>query len=430
MHPWPAPHARGPVHATVAVPGSKSASNRALVLAALSDAPSRIIGLLDARDTRLMMNALRALGATITTTPGADPGNVDVEVRPLAPARRDVTLDAGLAGTVMRFVPALAGLTHGTITLDGDDEARVRPMAATVDALEQLGIAVTPTRTLPITIKASGRIPGGTVRIDASASSQFISALLLIGARTDHGLTIEHTGEMLPSRPHIEMTIAMLREHGVDVVQRQPHEWFIPAGPIVAIDRTIEPDLSNAAPFLAAALVTQGTIRVKHWPRSTTQAGDHLRDLLVLMGAKVEFDAGDLVVQMSSHIRGINADLRDVGELTPTIAALAALAESPSRLTGIGHLRGHETDRLAALVTEIRRIGGIADELPDGISIHPSLLHGGVMHTYADHRMATAGAVLGLHVHGLSVEDISATEKTLPDFPTRWANMLAGVNGA
>jgi len=430
MHPWPAPHARGPVNATVAIPGSKSASNRALVLAALSDGPSRITGLLHARDTRLMMAALRQLGATITSTPGADPGNVDVDVTPISPVQGDVTIDAGLAGTVMRFVPALSGLAHGTVTLDGDPEARVRPMGATVDALQQLGIDVTLTHTLPITMRATGSIPGGTVRIDASASSQFISALLLIGARTDQGLTIEHIGSNLPSRPHIDMTIAMLREHGVHVDQRQSNQWHIAAGPIAACDRVIEPDLSNAAPFLAAALVTRGTVRVKHWPRATTQAGDQLRSLLAHMGASVELVDDDLVVQMATEIRGIDANLADVGELTPTIAALAALADSPSRLTGIGHLRGHETDRLAALVTEIRRIGGIADELTDGISIHPSLLHGAVMHTYADHRMATAGAVLGLRVHGLSVEDIGATDKTLPDFPARWEHMLAGDDGA
>jgi len=376
------------------------------------------------------MDALRALGASIDVEPAPDAGNITVTVTPMSGATADVMIDTGLAGTVMRFVPAVAGLVAGTVVFDGDPQARVRPMGAITDALRQIGLSVDDAATLPITINATGSIPGGTVRIDASASSQFISALLLIGARTQDGLTIEHIGTSLPSQPHIDMTIAMLRDHGVVIDEVKPTTWRVQAGPIRALDRMIEPDLSNAAPFMAAALVTKGSVRIKHWPRHTTQAGDQLRTLLAAMGADIAFDGDDLVVSMHGEIQGIHADLHDVGELTPTIAALAALADSPSSLTGIAHLRGHETDRLAALATEIRRIGGIADELPDGLRIHPSMLHGAIVHTYADHRMATAGAVLGLRVHGLSVEDITATEKTLPGFPQRWTAMLDGDDGA
>lgn len=376
-----------------------------------------------------MMDALRALGAIIHIEPAADPGNVDVQVIPIGAGGVDAHIDAGLAGTVMRFIPAVAGLVTGSVTIDGDAEARIRPMGATVDALRQLGVTVNDTTTLPLHITGNGFIRGGTVRIDASASSQFVSALLLVGARTKEGLRIEHTGDRVPSAPHIAMTLAMLEEHGVPVETTEPNTWVVSPSVIAPVDRIIEPDLSNAAPFMAAALVTRGTVRIQHWPHRTTQAGDALRGLLSDMGADISFDDTDLVVSMTGRIQGLNVDLHDVGELTPTIAALAALAEHPSHLTGIAHLRGHETDRIAALVTEIRRLGGIADELPDGISIHPSPLHGGIVHTYADHRMATAGAVLGLRVHGVSVEDITVTEKTLPDFPRRWAELLAGTDG-
>ena len=377
-----------------------------------------------------MMDALRALGATIEVAASTDPGNVDVGVTPIQHGAGDANIDAGLAGTVMRFIPPVAGLVRGQVHIDGDAQARLRPMGATVDALRQLGISVTDTTSLPLDITAQGSIRGGTVRIDASASSQFVSALLLVGARTDEGLRIEHTGDRLPSQPHIAMTIAMLEEHGVVVEQPDERTWHVHAGPILAVDRVIEPDLSNAAPFMAAALVTRGEVRIRHWPHHTTQAGDALRPLLTAMGADLHFDGTDLVVAMSGPIHGVSVDLHDVGELTPTLVALAALAEEPSRFTGIAHLRGHETDRIHALVTEIRRLGGIADELSDGIAVHPSPLHGAIVQTYADHRMATAGAVLGLRVHGVSVDDITVTEKTLPDFPARWHNLVAGDHGA
>ena len=274
-------------------------------MAALANGPSHITGLLDARDTRLMMDALRALGATVDVTPSQDPGNVDVRVVPIRQGSGgDVEIDAGLAGTVMRFIPPVAGLVHGRVHIDGDAQARLRPMGATVDALRQLGISVNETASLPLDITADGSVRGGSVSIDASASSQFVSALLLIGARTDEGLRIQHTGDRLPSQPHIDMTIAMLEEHGVVVEQPDDRTWDVHPGQILAIDRIIEPDLSNAAPFMAAALVTRGEVRIRHWPHHTTQAGDALRDLLTDMGADVHFDGADLVVAMTGPIRG------------------------------------------------------------------------------------------------------------------------------
>lgn len=423
---WAAPTASGPVQAVVPVPGSKSVTNRALVLAALADGPSVLRSCLDARDTRLMMGALQSLGIEISATAPDATGNVDVTVVPqplVGPAR----IDVGLAGTVMRFVPPLAALATGPIAFDGDEQARHRPMTTTIAALRALGVPVEG-EGLPFTVMGTGRVAGGACAIDASASSQFVSALLLAGARFDEGLHLQHVGPPVPSAPHVEMTLAMLRERGVQVTATRT-SWSVDPGPIGALDTVIEPDLSNAAPFLAAAMVTRGRVTIPHWPTSTTQPGDALRDLLGQMGATVSFGGADggLTLEQHGAIHGIDADLGDVGELTPTIAALAALADGPTRLRGIAHLRGHETDRLAALVTELTRVGCAAFETEDGLAITPGPLHAARMETYADHRMATAAAIIGLAVPGIVVADIATTEKTIPDFPGRWARMLAGA---
>jgi 3-phosphoshikimate 1-carboxyvinyltransferase len=421
---WPAPTAHGPIHASVRIPGSKSATNRALILAALADGPSQIREALDARDTRLMIGALEALGVHFTINGPSPVGNITIDVEPsalLGPA----SINVGLAGTVMRFVPPIAALATGSITFDGDAAARTRPMGTTLDALRALGVSIEGDSSLPFTVHGSGRVGGGEIVIDASGSSQFVSALLLSGARFDAGLTIRHAGPSVPSQPHIDMTIAMLVEHGVTVTSPDSNTWHIAPGTIRAQDRTIEPDLSNAAPFLAAALVTKGAVTIADWPQSTTQPGDSLRDLLAQMGAVITCDTHGLSASMHEEIQGIDVDLHDIGELTPSIAALAALAVSPSHLHGIAHLRGHETDRLKALVHEINHLGGDAVETPDGLRINPMMLHSGRFSTYEDHRMATAGAIIGLRVHGIAVENIDTTAKTLPGFTDRWATLLS-----
>lgn len=423
---WTAPRALAPVRATVRVPGSKSATNRALILAALADRPSTIAQALDARDTRLMAGALRALGVGVKAGASSEIGNCTFLVEP-APLVGPADIDVGLAGTVMRFVPPLAALAKGSIRFDGDEGARRRPMATTLDALRSLGVSIDGGSSLPFTVHGAGRLHGGEITIDASASSQFVSALLLVGACFDAGLTIHHVGDPVPSQPHIEMTIAMLAEHGVRVEHDDASTWRVPPQPIIALDRVIEPDLSNAAPFLAAALVTRGDVGIPDWPASTTQAGDALRGLLAAMGASVDHRSGTLHASMADEIQGIDADLHEVGELTPTLAALAALGVTESRFRGIGHLRGHETDRLAALAHEINRLGGDAVETADGLHIRPRALHGGRFATYADHRMATAAAVIGLRVPGVEVEDVQTTDKTLPGFARRWEAMVAGV---
>ena len=425
---WPAPTAPEPVSATVRVPGSKSATNRALVLATLASGPSTITRALAARDTRLMATALARLGVGIAETRRDDMGNVDWTVTPV-PLEGPATIDVGLAGTVMRFVPPLAALATGRIDFDGDPRARERPLGPMLDALRALGVTVTDAQGyLPISIQGTGSVRGGAVDIDASASSQFVSGLLLSGAMFDEGLTLRHTGRALPSLPHIAMTLHMLGEHGIHVdFDAERATWQLSAGVLAPRDRMIEPDLSNAGPFLAAALATAGTVTIPGWPAHTTQAGDDLRGLLAQMGAHVRLDDAGLTVAGPGEIRGIDVDLGQVGELTPVIAALAALASSPSHLTGIGHLRGHETDRLAALAEMLGAFGARVEESADALRIAPGSLHGATVSSYGDHRMATAAAVIGLVVPGVRIQNIATTGKTLPDFPGMWQAMLAGA---
>lgn len=423
---WPAPHPRGPVDATVEVPGSKSLTNRYLILAALADGPSRLRAPLHSRDSELMVNALRSLGVRVEEVEGDGTFGPDLVVTPMpADASGDTSVDCGLAGTVMRFVPPLAALRSGHTSFDGDPHARRRPMGAVISALRGLGVQLdNDDDSLPFTVAGSGAVEGGTLVIDASASSQFVSALLLVGARFTDGLRLQHVGKPVPSLDHIAMTIRVLREVGVVVDNSVPDSWRVQPGTINAFDVRIEPDLSNAGPFLAAAVATGGTVRVPHWPAETTQVGAKWRTILPMLGADVELtDDSTLVVRGTGTIHG--AELADTSELAPTAAALCALAGTPSVLTGIAHLRGHETDRLAALVAEITRLGGDAEETADGLIIRPAPLHGGPFHTYDDHRMATAGAILGLAVDGVEVENIATTGKTMPQFRELWEALAA-----
>ncbi|MFM2023795.1 MAG: 3-phosphoshikimate 1-carboxyvinyltransferase [Actinomycetota bacterium] len=413
---WSAPQAKG-FKASLRLPGSKSLTNRELVLSALASSESTLLDPLYSRDSQLMIEALNQLGTRFEKS-----GN-QLKVVP-GELRGGVKIDCGLAGTVMRFIPPLAALAQGEVTFDGDAQARRRPMATTIDSLKKLGVSVfSEDNSLPFSISAKGSVQGGEVSIDASASSQFVSGLLLSGARYEKGLVIRHAGASVPSLPHINMTLACLAQRGVSAKANEHTVWQVMPGDISGAEIEIEPDLSNAGPFLAAAAITGSEISIP-WPKQTTQVGDQFKKLLTQMGADVTEKDGKLVVRGTGKIHGLSADLSEAGELVPTIAAIAALADSPSELTGISHLRGHETDRIAALVNEINSIGGSAAELEDGISITPSKLHGGLWRTYEDHRMATAGAIIGLVVEGIEIQDISVTSKTMPDFSALWFEML------
>lgn len=447
---WRAPGASAPLAAILTLPGSKSVTNRALVLAALADSPSTLHKPLYSRDSALMINALRSLGV------GVDQQPESISISPRA-MHGPATIDVGNAGTVMRFLPALAALAEGEISFDGDPRSHERPLKPVLVALEALGIKIDHGRrySLPLTIYGKGKIKGGAIEIDASQSSQFLSSLLLVAPRTQEGLTITHVGPTLPSLPHITMTIAMLKERGVKVESLGENIWRVHPGPILGLRALIEPDLSNAAPFMGAALIAGGSVTIKDWPKTTTQPGDQLREIFQAMGgvitrgaplelvnknsknnkngagkngnSKNSAPSDDVTITGTGSIHGIDIDLHDVGELAPSIAAVALLADSPSHLRGIGHLRLHETDRLDAIAREFTALGGTVTAHHDSLEIIPTPLHGGTFRTYEDHRLATAAALIGLRIPEISVENIETTSKTFPDFPGLWSAMLTQI---
>jgi 3-phosphoshikimate 1-carboxyvinyltransferase len=420
--PWTAPTATDPVRSTVRLPGSKSMTARALVLSSIAAGPSTLRRPLRARDTELMAAGLRAMGTHAST--------VDDErwlVRP-RPAEGPAHVEVGLAGTVMRFLPPVAGLAHGPITFDGDPRARVRPLGPLIGALRSIGVRIdsAPGGFLPLTVYGAGGIDGGEVVIDASASSQLVSGLLLAAPRFGRGVVVRHVGAPVPSAPHLRMTVQMLRAAGAGVDDTTPDVWAVEPGRLTGRGWDIEPDLSGAAPFFAAALVTGGEVTLRGWPRSSAQPVDRLRALLHEMGGDVTLGTDGLTVRGAGVVHGLDADLSEVGELTPVLAALAALADSPSRLRGVAHIRGHETDRIAALARELTALGADITESVDGLEIRPRPLRGGIFETYDDHRMAHAAAVIGLIVPGIELNDVACTAKTLPDFPALWSAMVDG----
>jgi 3-phosphoshikimate 1-carboxyvinyltransferase len=425
---WRAPTATGPLRATVAVPGSKSMTNRALVLAALADGPTWVRGPLRARDTELMAAALRALGCAIVSTADQAAGDATGDWL-VTPARLagPASIDCGLAGTVMRFVPALAALASGAVAFDGDAHARLRPMSPVIDALRALGVDIDDggRGALPFVLRGTGSVRGGRVDIDASGSSQFVSALLLAGCRYDDGVSVHSVGPTVPSVPHIDMSLAMLAAAGVEAGRVDSVTWQVQPGVPHGGETVVEPDVSNAMPFAAAALATGGQVTITGFPsQSPYQAVAQALGVLAAMGARVSQSDGGLLVDGSGGLVGADLDLSEVGELTPVVAALACLADSPSQIRGVAHLRGHETDRLAALTKELSRLGADVQETPDGLAIAPARLSAGVFETYDDHRLATAAAVLGLRVPGVEVVNVETTAKTLPGFVDLWTELV------
>ncbi|TRY17474.1 3-phosphoshikimate 1-carboxyvinyltransferase [Tessaracoccus rhinocerotis] len=415
------PHALSPVTGRAQVPGSKSETNRALVLAALADGPSTIVGALKSRDSDLMVEALRALGVEVSTE-GSDTLHVSP---PTAFHAAEHSIDCGLAGTVMRFVPPLAALADGATAFHGDPHASERPMAGILEGLRRLGADVDADR-LPFTVTGPlGR--GGEVTVDSTATSQFVSGLLLIGSRLSDGLTLRHDGEGLPSRPHIAMTVEMLRGRGVEVTEVDEVTWRVAPGPIAAVDTRVEPDLTNASVFLAAAAATGGTVTIPGWPAESLQPGMIFLDVAEEMGATITRDGDSVTLTGPDKLRAVDVDLHAGSELTLVVASLMALAEGESRIRGVAHIRGHETDRLAALVNEFTQLGIKASETEDGIVITGG---GGTyrqpFETYADHRLVHAAAILGLRIPGITVTDLECVGKTMPDFERDWSTLVNG----
>lgn len=412
---WAAPTPLRPIRATVTVPGSKSATARALVLSALADGPGTIQGGLSARDSELMIAGLRTLGIRI------DDSKPDRwQIAPFRPERVSGNIDCGLAGTVMRFLPPVAALTPGSVHFNGDPAASARPMSPMLDGLRKLG-AIVAGDELPFWV--SGPIRARDVTIDSSASSQFVSGLLLSAARFPEGLRLRHVGGPIPSAPHIDMTIAALAARGV-AVRTGPDVWEVRPSRIAARRERIEPDLTTAAVFLAAALITTGMMTIPGWPATSTQPGLAAPDVLTAFGGTKAYGAEGLTLAGQGQLRGVDVDLHDNSELTPVVAALAALATTPSRIRGVAHIRGHETNRLAALRVELNALGGVCEETADGLIIRPRRLHPGVWHTYGDHRMAHAGALIGLMTPGIELDDIASTTKTMPTFARVWRDII------
>lgn len=414
----------------VSLPGSKSLTNRALVLAALADGRSVIRRPLRSRDTELMAQALRVLGVTITngdTDVSGDEGEdwvVDGVPGPFVPTGSSI--DVGNAGTVARFVPPLATLATSPLSFDGDAAMRQRPLRPVLQALQDLGADLSTVEGLPLTVQGHGKLRGGSVVLDASQSSQFVSSLLLAGPRFEEGLSIRHEGPRLPSVPHLSMTVDALRAAGATVDDTVSGQWRVAPGRLLPRQAAVEPDLSTAAAYLAAPLVAGGSVTVTGWPLGTRQPGAVLPDLLEEMGGVVTRTATSVTVTAGEALHGITADLADAPELTMVLTALAALADSPSTFSGVAHIRVQETDRLKALATELNAIGGDVEETADGLLVRPRRLRGGVLSSYDDHRVAMAWAVLGLGVDGISVDDIATTRKTVPDFVGSWTRLLEG----
>jgi 3-phosphoshikimate 1-carboxyvinyltransferase len=308
---------------------------------------------------------------------------------------------------------------------------RERPLGPLLAALRSVGAQLPPDASrVPFTMQATGRLRGGVLEVDASSSSQLISGLLLAAPRYDEGLSVTAAGGRVPSAPHLAMTVAMLRAAGAEVDDQTPGRWHVAPGPLAPTTYAIEPDLSSASAFLAAAAVTGGRVRLAGWPSDTTQPGKLLPELFDAFGCGVTVTTdGELEVTGPDTLTGADLDLSDYGEAVPTLTAVALFAETPTRLRGIAHLRGQETDRLAALAEEFGRLGARITVTADGLSITPAPLTADppvILDPRADHRLAMAYAVAGLRVSGVRIADIATTGKTVPDFPQRWAALLAG----
>lgn len=400
-----------PVDADVVVPGSKSITNRALVAAALADGVTELAGVLDADDTQAMLGVIGALGAgiaqrdtttySITGTGGAlAPGPLEIDVR--------------MSGTTARFATPLAARGSGVYIIDGAPEMRARPMGETVRALRELGVTIAP-ESLPLNLR--GGFDGGTLTLSADVSSQFASGMLLASPGTSKGLTLDLEGEVV-SRPYLDMTCAVMRAFGAEVTQPSANRFEVtPGHGYTAADYMIEPDASAASYFFAAAAVSGGRVRIAGLGSDALQGDVHFVQVLAQMGADVTIESDAIEVQGTGTLQGIDVDMSQISDTAQTLAAIAPFAEGPVRVTGIDFIRRKETDRVAAVVTELQRMGIDAVEEEDGFLIQPGTPQPATIETYHDHRMAMSFAITGLMAPGIEIADPDCVNKT---FPTYW----------
>lgn len=401
-----------PPDAVVAVPGSKSIANRALVCAALARGRSRLTNVPDGDDTVAMVACLRGLGLDAEL----DDGRVTIEGAGTDWSSDPRTLHAGLAGTTSRFVTALAALGSAPITVDGHPPLRRRPFGPLHEALTQLGVSVRPGEVaghLPATIL--GPPTGGRVRIRGDVSSQYVTALMLIGPYLPGGLELWLTSELI-SRPYVELTAAVMTWFGADGIAMGDELIVVEPGEYRPADVFVEPDASSASYPLAIAAVTGGRVTVDGLGPDALQGDATFVDVLAAMGCRVERDEHSVTVTGPSELRGVDLDMADISDLVPTVAVVAALASTPTTIRGVGFIRQKESDRLGDLAAELRRAGVDVDETDDGLAVRPSRPRAARLATHHDHRLAMAFAVLGTAVDGIEIEDPRVVSKSWPGF--------------
>ncbi len=405
-----------PPDASVRVPGSKSITNRALLLAALADGPSTLSGALFSDDTRYMATALNLLGISVS----ADERESCLRVAGGGGAwpASDADLFVGNAGTAMRFLVAALALGHGRFRIDGSERMRERPVAALVDSLNQLGADVEcefQNQSPPVIVRARG-LRGGRAEIDASRSSQFLSALLHVAPYAQEDVEIAVTGELI-AQPYVAMTLRVMEHFGVSVERDDLRTFRIAAGQRYrAADYAIEPDASGAHYFWAAAALTGGRVRIEGLGVDSMQGDIAFVDMLERMGASVERGESYIEVRGRGPLAGVDVDMNAISDTSPTLAVLGAFTTSPLTIRNVRHLRWQESDRLHAVATELGRLGVRVEEREDGLTVYPATPKPAAVHTYDDHRIAMSFALVGLVVEGVRIRDPGCVAKTFPDY--------------
>jgi 3-phosphoshikimate 1-carboxyvinyltransferase len=413
--------AAGPVDATVVLPGSKSYTNRALIIAAMAHGPSLLRQALFSDDTDYMAGALQALGIQVQAN--ADRQEFRVQGGGGAIPVAEAELFVGNAGTAARFLTSFVALGHGQYVIDGVPRMRQRPIQPLLAALQQLGVdaaSVAGDGCPPVRVRSNG-LAGGRASMRGDISSQYFSSVLMVAPLSQLGVELEVEGDLV-SKPYIAMTASTMAAFGATMHNHGYRRFSVPGGQRYT-GRTydIEPDASGASYFFAAAAVTGGRVRVQHLGRDSGQGDLRFVDVLERMGCTVTRAAEYTEVAGPAQLRGVDADMGDISDTAQTLAAIAPFADGPVTLRGVAHIRNKETDRVSAVATELRRMGVTVDERPDSLTVHPATPHAADIETYDDHRMAMSFAVAGLRQAGLRIKDPGCVSKTFPDFWDRFA---------